>query len=478
MKKSAGLLGILFSMLFLLNPAWGQGRGVDITHSRTYASFLQLGRYTPPVTTDKLYNVAGNLYWNGVAIPGGGGSTAILLQGATPGSAQTGHGNITGTFIAGAFSGPLTGNVTGNTSGSSGSCTGNAATASDGLSSASGTAPLTLTLAAKGLTGSVAITPTNPGGAVALQAATPGTVQTGSLNVDGTGLFASIGLGTSPSHKLHILDTDTTASRAGLYVSQTGAITGTGYGANINKTGASTTNIALYVAASGATNNYGLQVANGAALIGGTTWPTSVQGLGAGRLCVASTGANAFILFHDDTAVAADTGPGGLAFTGRTNDTGPAYSQLANISAKKENATQGNTKAYLRFYIHDGTTTNKEQFRIDSSGNIFVGGLTVPGTSLAKGMVCGTGTAASAVVVGAQLWAANLNGANTGGFQFMNQAATTVYTMMGCSGVTAASTGTITLKSPSANSADITGYLTTLRDDGTVVYIPYLSAIP
>ena len=59
------------------------------------------------------------------ANPGG----AVALQGATPGTVQTGHANLSGTIVAGAFSGPLTGNVTGNVSGSSGSTTGNAATA-------------------------------------------------------------------------------------------------------------------------------------------------------------------------------------------------------------------------------------------------------------------------------------------------------------------------------------------------------------
>ena len=54
---------------------------------------------------------------------------AVSLQAATPGSAQTGHVNVSGTVIAGGFSGPLTGNVTGDVSGSSGSCTGNASTA-------------------------------------------------------------------------------------------------------------------------------------------------------------------------------------------------------------------------------------------------------------------------------------------------------------------------------------------------------------
>ena len=53
----------------------------------------------------------------------------VILQGSTPGTAQTGHINVSGTVIAGGFSGPLTGNVTGNVTGSSGSCTGNAASA-------------------------------------------------------------------------------------------------------------------------------------------------------------------------------------------------------------------------------------------------------------------------------------------------------------------------------------------------------------
>jgi hypothetical protein len=81
--------------------------------------------------------------------------------------------------------------------------TGNATTASDGLSSASGTAPLTLNLAAKALTGSIAITPTNPGGAVALQATTPGTAQTGNLNLTGNLIGGAIGAGTTPANLIH-----------------------------------------------------------------------------------------------------------------------------------------------------------------------------------------------------------------------------------------------------------------------------------
>jgi len=59
------------------------------------------------------------------------------------------------------------------------------ASSGGGLSSATGSAPLTLGLAADALTGSIAVTPTNDGGAIALQTATPGTQQTGNANLTG-----------------------------------------------------------------------------------------------------------------------------------------------------------------------------------------------------------------------------------------------------------------------------------------------------
>jgi hypothetical protein len=57
----------------------------------------------------------------------------VQLQATTPGAAQTGNGNITGTFIAGSFSGPLTGDVTGNVTGTSANVTGIVAAANGGL---------------------------------------------------------------------------------------------------------------------------------------------------------------------------------------------------------------------------------------------------------------------------------------------------------------------------------------------------------
>lgn len=48
---------------------------------------------------------------------------AVAKQSSTPGTVQTGNANLSGTIIAGGFSGPLTGNVTGNVTGSAGSAT-------------------------------------------------------------------------------------------------------------------------------------------------------------------------------------------------------------------------------------------------------------------------------------------------------------------------------------------------------------------
>lgn len=106
-------------------------------------------------------------------------------------------------------------------------------------------------------------------------------------------------------------------------------------------------------------------------------------------------------------------------------------------------------------------------------GNIGIG-VTAWGTSAAKVLGMAAGTAPSTAPAGmAQLWAINLNGASTAGFRFMNQGATTVYTMTGVSGVTAASTGVGSVKMGSVNAANNAGWLTMLNHLGVVVYVPY-----
>jgi hypothetical protein len=109
-----------------------------------------------------------------------GGSTAANIHGAELIANTATNSNVAssvvrrdaiGNFSAGTITASLAGNAT---------------TATNGVNSASGTAPLTLSLVAGVLTNSLAVTPTNSGGAVALQSSTPGTAQTGNLNISGT----------------------------------------------------------------------------------------------------------------------------------------------------------------------------------------------------------------------------------------------------------------------------------------------------
>jgi hypothetical protein len=67
-----------------------------------------------------------------------------------------------------------------------------------------------------------------------------------------------VGIGdTTPSHKLEIVDTDSTSGRNGLKITQSGAQAGTGYGIKVLKTGDSNTNLGGHFSASGADTNYG-----------------------------------------------------------------------------------------------------------------------------------------------------------------------------------------------------------------------------
>ncbi|KKM87234.1 hypothetical protein LCGC14_1271010, partial [marine sediment metagenome] len=132
-------------------------------------------------------------------------------------------------------------------------------------------------------TGTLTVT---PGGGTNLNVALSGAgdfvVNTDDLVVDTS--EGNVGIGTaSPTNKLEVVDTDTTASRAGLSVAQSGAIVGTGYGLYATKTGASNTNVGGYFSATGATNNYGLIVENGDVGIG-TTGPSDLLHIAGGQL--------------------------------------------------------------------------------------------------------------------------------------------------------------------------------------------------
>ncbi|MBI4946089.1 MAG: hypothetical protein HY840_06785 [Bacteroidetes bacterium] len=93
------------------------------------------------------------------------------------------------------------------------------------------------------------------------------------------------------TNMLEILQTATAANTIGLYTKHSGAVAGTGYGFWSEKTGASTTNIAAYLSASGATNNYALIVPSTGGNVGiGTTAPAyrlHIKGTDLGNLTVA-----------------------------------------------------------------------------------------------------------------------------------------------------------------------------------------------
>jgi hypothetical protein len=86
-----------------------------------------------------------------------------------------------------------------------------------------------------------------------------------SLQTTGAPQFARLGLGLAADATdiLSLLQTSTTNNSAVVDISHTGIISGTGYGIKSSVTGASTTNIAGYYSATGATNNYGLIIENG-----------------------------------------------------------------------------------------------------------------------------------------------------------------------------------------------------------------------
>lgn len=79
------------------------------------------------------------------------------------------------------------------------------------------------------------------------------------------------GAANSTLSMLEVLQISTTASTRGLHVAHSGAITGTGYGLWVEKTGASTTNIAGYFNATGGTDNYAGIFENGSVGIGTLT---------------------------------------------------------------------------------------------------------------------------------------------------------------------------------------------------------------
>jgi len=91
------------------------------------------------------------------------------------------------------------------------------------------------------------------------------------------------GAAAAATNMFEVTQTSTTANTVGIYSIHSGAITGTGYGLQALKTGASTTNIGGYFSASGATNNYGIIVPSTGGNVGiGTSTPAEKLTVGGG----------------------------------------------------------------------------------------------------------------------------------------------------------------------------------------------------
>jgi hypothetical protein len=76
-------------------------------------------------------------------------------------------------------------------------------------------------------------------------------------------------------------------------------------------------------------------------------------------------------------SVAADTG-GVISLGGTYDNTGNGDTRWAAIAGLKENATNGAYGGYLAFYTRPNGAAPAERMRIDSSGNLLMGSITVP----------------------------------------------------------------------------------------------------
>ena len=93
----------------------------------------------------------------------------------------------------------------------------------------------------------------------------------GNVGIGVTGPATKLEVSSSLTSGIKVTNSGTINGEAGIEAYHTGAQTGTAYAGYITKTGAGGTNVGIYTAASGATNNYGLIVGSGNVGIGTTS---------------------------------------------------------------------------------------------------------------------------------------------------------------------------------------------------------------
>ncbi len=154
-----------------------------------------------------------------------------------------------------------------------------------------------------------------------------------------------VGIGTSsPADKFHIVDTRTDNENAALFIQQTGVNpNGTIYGAVVEKTGASRTNVGGSFSATGATaNNYGLLVSNGDVGIGTTSPIVKLDVNGVIRSTENIVNGNSYVTgfssanaYYGDISNCTGAGTGDAVLASTQTFTGQnTFADIVNISSK------------------------------------------------------------------------------------------------------------------------------------------------
>jgi len=208
---------------------------------------------------------------------------------------------------------------------------------------------------------------------------------TGKVNMDAAGdgywngnvIFGSAVIGST--HKVEVRQNSTTDTAAGVYIQRTGNVTGTSYGQYVTTTGASTTNIGLYVTVSGATNNYGI-ISTGPVGAGVSTVTTGyfLEVLNAVRISSTTQSAR-----FDCITTAADGNEAGFLVTGGGTN--------ANWFFGTNRGDIFGVAGSVGFYANAGSTGTK--FVLTNGGNLILGGGTAAGASATSTLSIKNGTA-------------------------------------------------------------------------------------
>jgi len=188
--------------------------------------------------------------------------------------------------------------------------------------------------------------------------------------------------------------------------------------------GTSTINTRLQVLSSGTDNSAGDSITSAIATFTGPNY----------ALGAASNPVNLQVM--SNSTLGADVGAS-IGLGGRYSTT--QFAQFAVIKGAKENATSGQYGTYLAFGTRANGTDISEKMRIDSSGNLLVGGTSQLGTSIASFYGGGTGVISmrNTASTAGRYWK---SGPDSGGsYLVYNDANTGMYMLYGGTSWTASS---------------------------------------